>query len=132
MYAIRSYYDGTTFIDQLVRYGNLVKTQHTKTLFDMDTSYQEAQKKPDILPSEEWPPLVRLNKERELIGVYLSSHPLDTYKLEMDNFTNCTLAEFEQMDSLKNRDLAIAGLVTEVRHLTTKTGKPFGTSYNFV
>ncbi len=113
-------------IDHLVRYGNLVKTQHTNTLFDLDTSYINAQKKPDIPEGEEWPPLVRLNKEKELIGVYLSSHPLDDYKLEIDNFTNCTLSELTELERLKGREVAVAGLVTEVKHLTTKTGKPFG------
>jgi DNA polymerase-3 subunit alpha len=118
--------ENLTFIDQLLRYGNLVKNQHTNTLFDADTSYLNAQKKPSILQAEEWPPLYKLNKEKELIGVYLSSHPLDDFRLEIESFTNCTLAELQQPESLKNRELAVAGLVTEVKHLTTKTGRPFG------
>jgi DNA polymerase-3 subunit alpha len=118
--------DNLSFIDHLIRYGNLVKTQQTNTLFDDDTSYQKAQKKPNIPKGEEWAPLYRLNKEKELIGIYLSSHPLDDFKLEIKNFTNCTLAELQNLDNMKNRELSVAGLVTEVRHLTTKTGRPFG------
>jgi DNA polymerase-3 subunit alpha len=118
--------DNLSFIDQLVRYGNLVKSQQTHTLFDQDTSYLNAQKKPEIPEGEEWPPLVKLNKEKELIGIYLSSHPLDDYKLEIDNFTNCTLAELADIETLRGREIAVAGLVTEVKHLTTRNGKPFG------
>ena len=119
--------EGLTFIDQLVRYGSLVKNQQTSTLFDMDSSYQNAQKKPVIPASdEEWPPLVQLNKEKELIGIYLSSHPLDAYKLEIQNFTNCTLAELEDLQNVSGRELAVAGLVSEVKHLMTKTGRPWG------
>jgi DNA polymerase-3 subunit alpha len=118
--------ESQTFIDQLLRYGNLVKTQLTNTLFDTDTSYQQAQKKPIVPKGEEWAPLFKLNKEKELIGVYLSSHPLDAYRLEIENFTNCTLAELQQEGNLRNRELSVAGLVTEVKHLTTKTGRPFG------
>jgi DNA polymerase-3 subunit alpha len=118
--------DGLSFIDNLVRYGNLVKSQKSNTLFDQDTSYLNAQKKPGAPEGHPWPPLVRLNKEKELIGVYLSSHPLDDYKLEIENFTTCTLAELNEIENLKGRELTIAGLVTEVKHLTTKTGKPFG------
>jgi DNA polymerase III subunit alpha len=118
--------ENMTFIDQLLRYGNLVKTQQTNTLFDDDSRYRDAQKRPMVPKGEEWAPLYRLNKEKELIGVYLSSHPLDDYRLEIDNFTNCTLAEFQQPESMKNRELTVAGLVTEVNHLTTKTGRPFG------
>ncbi|MBN1951258.1 MAG: DNA polymerase III subunit alpha [Bacteroidales bacterium] len=118
--------ENLTFIDQLLRYGNLVKTQQTHTLFDDDSSYQNAQQKPPVQEGEEWAPLYKLNKEKELIGVYLSSHPLDDYRLEIDNFTNCTLAELENINDLKNRELSVAGLVTEVRHMTGKTGKPYG------
>ncbi len=118
--------DNQVFVDQLIRYGNLVKTQQTNTLFDEDTSYLNAQKKPAILQGELWAPLERLNKERDLIGIFLSSHPLDDYKLEIENFTNCTLSELNDIEGLKGRELSIAGLVTEVKHLTTKTGRPYG------
>lgn len=119
--------EGLTFIDQLVRYGSLVKNQQTATLFDMDSSYQNAQKKPDVpLSGEEWPPLVQLNKERELIGIYLSSHPLDSYKLEIQNFTNCALSELQDLQNVSGREISVAGLVSEVKHLMTKTGRPWG------
>ncbi len=117
--------ENLTFIDQLLRYGNLVKTQQTNTLFDMDKSYQKMNK-PEISQGESWAPLYRLNKEKEHIGVYLSSHPLDAYKLEIENFTNCTLAELQQIDKLRNRELSVAGLVIKVDHLTARNGRPYG------
>ncbi len=119
--------EGLTFIDQLVRYGNLIKTnQDTNTLFGNDSSYQEAQKQPDIPMGEEWPPLEKLNKEKELIGIYLSSHPLDDFKLEIINFTKNSLADLQDLEPLNNRKISVAGLVTEVKHLTSKNGRPFG------
>ncbi|MBN2524657.1 MAG: DNA polymerase III subunit alpha [Bacteroidales bacterium] len=118
--------ENMTLIDQLIRYGNLVKSQQTNTLFDDDSSYINAQKKPEVQNGQPWAPLEKLNKERDLIGVFLSSHPLDDYKLELDNFTNCTLSDLKDIDLVKGKELSVAGLVTEVRHLTTKTGRPFG------
>jgi DNA polymerase III subunit alpha len=118
--------ESINMVDNLVRYGNLIKAKQTNTLFDFDTSYKNAQRRPEFQSGEEWPPLVRLNKERELIGIYLSSHPLDDYQLEIKNFTNCTLAELQNLQNLKGKDISVAGLVTEVKHLTTKTGRPFG------
>ena len=119
--------EGLNFIDLLIRYGNLVKTQqNSNTLFGNDSSYLSAQKKPDIPVCEEWPPLEKLNKEKELIGIYLSSHPLNNYKLEIDNFANNNLADLNDLNKLFNKQVSVAGLVTEVRHLTTKTGRPFG------
>jgi DNA polymerase-3 subunit alpha len=117
--------DNATLVDNLLRYGNLVKTQQTNTLFDTDTSYQK-KNKPEISQGEPWAPLYRLNKEKELIGVYLSSHPLDDYRLEIENFTNCTLAELQQIDQLRNRELSVAGLVTKVDHLIARNGRPYG------
>jgi len=114
------------FIDHLVRYGNLVKTQQASTLFELDSDYRNAQKKPDIPMGPEWLPLYKLNKEKELIGVYLSSHPLDAYKLEINHFTNCSFAELQDIASLNGKEISVAGLVTEVKHLTTKTGRPYG------
>lgn len=119
--------DGLTFIDQLVRYGNLMKNQETSnTLFGNDSSYQSAQKAPDIPLGEEWPPLEKLNKEKELIGIYLSSHPLDDFKLEIENFAKQRLADLQDLNKLFNKQICVAGLVTEVKHLMTKTGRPFG------
>lgn len=118
--------DNFSLVDQLVKYGSLVKTKQTSTLFDMDSSYQNAQKKPEIPVTEEWPPLVKLNKEKELIGVYLSSHPLDAFSLEIKHFTNYNLSDLADLTLLNGKEIAVAGLVTEVKHLTTKTGRPFG------
>jgi len=118
--------ENLSFADKLIKYGTLVKTKQTSTLFDFDASYQNAQRKPEIPVGEEWPPLVKLNKEKELIGVYLSSHPLDAYKLEINNFTNYTLADLQDLNSLNGKEISVAGLIIDIKHLTTKTGRPFG------
>lgn len=119
--------EGQTFIDQLVKYGNLKKTnQNSHTLFGNDSSYITAQRQPAIPVGEEWPPLERLNHEKELIGIYLSSHPLDDFKLEIKNFTRNTLADLQDLGRLFNKQVSVAGLVTEVKHLSTKTGRPYG------
>ncbi|MBN1117456.1 MAG: DNA polymerase III subunit alpha [Bacteroidales bacterium] len=119
--------EGLSFIDLLVRYGNLVRNQTgAQTLFGNDSSYMETQKQPDIPVCEEWPPLEKLNKEKELIGIYLSSHPLDDYKLEIKSFAKNKLADLVNLESLNNKQVSVVGLVTEVKHLMTKTGKPYG------
>jgi DNA polymerase-3 subunit alpha len=116
-----------TFIDAVVKYGSKKQSDSNSapTLFGDISNI--AVVTPDIPMCEEWPPLERLNKEKELIGIYLSSHPLDDFKLEINNFARNTLSELHDLDSLNNKKVAIAGLVTEVKHLMTKTGRPFGT-----
>ncbi|MBU8893197.1 MAG: DNA polymerase III subunit alpha, partial [Bacteroidales bacterium] len=55
-----------------------------------------------------------------------SAHPLDDFKFEFDNFCNAKLSEFDDLDNIRNRELTLAGIVTEVKHSLTKNGKPFG------
>lgn len=75
----------------------------------------------------EWPKLEKLNKEKEVIGIYLSSHPLDDFNLEITTFTTNTLAELQNLNEYVNKEVVVAGMVIECkRDLTTKNGKPWG------
>ncbi|MDP4186368.1 MAG: OB-fold nucleic acid binding domain-containing protein, partial [Bacteroidota bacterium] len=83
-----------------------------------------------VLPNiPEWPKLVMLEKEKALIGIYLSAHPLDDYKFELTHFTtpDVTLQNLspEEINNLKGREVIVGGMVTEAREAMTKTGKPF-------
>jgi DNA polymerase-3 subunit alpha len=117
---------GTSFIEQVIRFGNRIQNQGTtaNTLFGDMNSIQLV--KPKILQGEEWPPLLKLNKEKELIGIYLSAHPLDNYRIEIKHFCNLALGELRELAPLKGRELTIAGIITAVKHSMTKNGKPFG------
>jgi len=117
---------GETFIDQLIRYGNKYqadKNQAANSLFGDDTSFDIA--RPDIPAAEKWSDLERLNKERELIGIYLSAHPLDDYKIVLNYVCNVGMVDFEDKDALKNKEISIGGLVTGNREGMTKNGKPY-------
>jgi DNA polymerase-3 subunit alpha len=118
--------NGTTFIEQLIRYGNKaqINTDQAPTLFGNLSSIEVIKPKP--VKGPEWPPLIKLNKEKEVIGIYLSSHPLDNFKLEISQFCSNTLSDLKDLESLRGKDVTIAGMVTTVRHATTKTGKPYG------
>jgi DNA polymerase-3 subunit alpha len=79
---------------------------------------------PKIHEMEPWSKTEQLRREKEVVGFYLSGHPLDTYKLELDAYCTCSL---EQVDGIKNKEIAVAGLITNVLFKTTKTGQPFCT-----
>lgn len=119
---------GISFIEYLTRYGSKLQTSDNAgmTLFGDSTEYSSAIEKPKAPIIPDWNKLEKLNKEKELIGIYLSAHPLDDYKLEIDRFCNFKLSEIKNLDVLKGKDLTIAGIVTATRHAFTKTGKPFG------
>jgi len=117
---------GASFIEQLIRYGNKAQenTDQAPTLFGNLSSIEVIKPRPPKMP--EWPPLVRLNREKEVIGIYLSSHPLDNFSLEINQFCTHTLAEMRDLESLRGKDVTIAGMITAVRHATTRNGKPYG------
>ncbi|MDH6353841.1 DNA polymerase-3 subunit alpha [Dysgonomonas sp. PH5-45] len=117
---------GETFIDQLIRYGNRYqndKSLAVNSLFGDDVSFEIA--RPEIPKAEAWSDLERLNKERELIGIYLSAHPLDEYAIALKYACNVTMPELEDKDALKNREVTFGGLVTDMREGFTKNGKPY-------
>ncbi|RLD85885.1 MAG: DNA polymerase III subunit alpha [Bacteroidetes bacterium] len=122
-----SYNGNGLFVEELIKYGNRVQNEAAvpqQSLFGGDAVIEK--KKPDIPIADEWDKIDRLNREKELIGVYLSAHPLDDYKLEIDTWCNSKLSQFSDLTVLKGRDLKVAGIVTKVEHRTTKNGKPFG------
>ncbi|MCR9083111.1 MAG: DNA polymerase III subunit alpha, partial [Cyclobacteriaceae bacterium] len=83
---------------------------------------------PSVSPMEPFSQLQQLNIEKEVVGLYISGHPLDQYKLEIESFTNCSLSELNDLPALQSKkDINLAGAVTDFAHRTTKNGKPFGT-----
>ena len=117
-----------TFLEALVRYGNRVQSEKAnvqQSLFGGGNAEADIQK-PEPLPHEPWTKLEMLNKEREVIGIYLSSHPLDDFSVIIRHYCHSTLGDLQDLPSMKNKDFTVAGMVTSVTHLTTKTGKPYG------
>ena len=118
---------GSSFLESLIRYGNSVKNIRNSTqqsLFGDSGGFELV--RPEPAPCPEWSKLERLNKEKQVIGIYLSSHPLDDFRLEINTFCNATLADLQNLSEFANREVCVAGLVTDTRSGVTKNGKPFG------
>ncbi len=119
--------EDTVFIENIIRYGNkyqLDKASTQNSLFGALDGGIEI-KKPDIPFCEKFSTIEALNKEKEYIGIYLSAHPLDDYRLELNNFISTPLKNLENLDALKGRDVSMGGMVVGVRMGTTKKGNPF-------
>lgn len=118
-----------SFIEEIIAYGNASRTAKTKlqnSLFgdEIDDMGMKNPNIPENIP--EWTMIHKLNKEREVLGIFLSSHPLDKEQTVIDLFTNATTRELKAIDKLLNKELHLIVMVSEVNHLTTKTGKPYG------
>ena len=77
---------------------------------------------PKVPDMELWPATEQLRREKDVVGFYLSGHPLDHYKLEIDAY--CTAA-LDKIENYKNREINVAGLITNVAYRTTRNGQPF-------
>lgn len=115
------------FLEKIVRYGNNVqegKNAAQHSLFG--DSVEDAQvPEPAVPVCEEWGLLEKLHREKEVIGMFISGHPLDSYKIEM-GFCSNKLSDLNDLPKLRNKDVTVAGMITGVNHRVAKTGNPFG------
>ncbi|MBL0047943.1 MAG: DNA polymerase III subunit alpha [Bacteroidetes bacterium] len=115
------------FLEKVVRYGNNVqegKNAAQHSLFG--DSAEDAQiPEPAIPVCEPWGPMEKLHREKEVIGMFISGHPLDSFSVEM-GFCSNTLTDLSDLPKWRNKDVTLAGMVTAVNHRVSKTGNPFG------
>ena len=119
---------GEKFIDTYVRYGQIYQQEQSQmrnSLFGGENAIEIAT--PPILKGEQWSDIERLNRERDLVGIYLSAHPLDEYKIILDNLCNAKCTDLSDLSQLKDReDVTLGGIVTGVKTKFTKDGRPCG------
>ena len=122
--------DGTSGIEKAIRFGNAISNQGPTAQASLFGGGEvEDVTTPTLLSAPEWSKLEKLKKEKEVIGFYISGHPLDDFKFEIRQFCNCRIDELKNIPELKGRDLSFAGIIIDVSHRISKTGKPFG-SFN--
>ena len=118
------------FLDTLVRYGQVYqqeKQQAVNSLFGGFGDGVEIAVPPVPKTDVRWSDIERLNKERDLVGIYLSAHPLDEYKIILDNRCNATCGDLADITRLEgSEEVNLGGIVTAVRSKFTKNGKPCG------
>lgn len=116
--------DGITFLEKAIKYGSKHQENENSaqvSLFGDASDVQIAE--PLVPPCEEWGTMEKLAREREVVGIYISGHPLDDFKIEMNTFCNATLALFTNLESCVNKEMTFGGVVTDVQHRVSKQGK---------
>lgn len=118
---------GTIFLDQLLKYGSRVQAEKNTAQQSLFGGTDEVDIQKPLMPQcQEWSKLETLNHEREMIGMFLSSHPLDDHSVVIRNFCNTRMTDFADINNMRDRDFTAAGMVTEVMNGITRNGKPFG------
>ncbi|WNM19917.1 DNA polymerase III subunit alpha [Flavobacterium capsici] len=119
--------DGITFLEKAMRYGAKFQENENSaqvSLFGESSDIQIPE--PQVPPCEEWNTMEKLAKEKEVVGIYISGHPLDDYKFEMKYFCNSRLETLKNLDQFVNKNLTFGGIITNVQHKTAKNGKGWG------
>jgi len=121
---------GTAFLDRLTQYGDMIQTEKksaSNSLFG-EEDFQSFIKKP--VPAEidnEWSQLYTLNREKEMVGMYLSAHPLDPYKIVIQKYCKQSTKDLDNLEKLKGSNISVGGLITNVENRFTKAEqKPWG------
>lgn len=119
--------NGRTFLENAVRFGASVQENANSSQFSMFGEASDIKMPEPTVPTcEEWPTLHKLNFEKEVVGIFISGHPLDDFRIEIEAFCSGKVEMLSKLPEVYGRELLIACIVTDVQHLTTKTGKPFG------
>lgn len=120
--------DGITFLEKAMRYGSKFQENENSAQVSLFGDASEVQiAEPQVPPCEEWSTMEKLAKEKEVVGIYISGHPLDDYKFEMKYFCNTNLEGLKNLEQQVGKNLSFGGIVTNVQHRTAKNGKGWAT-----
>lgn len=118
---------GQSFIEKSIRYGNAIQDAANSSQASLFGESADAEiPEPVIPPAPEWRTLDQLNREKDVVGVYISGHPLDDFKFEIDQFSNTHVIELENLEKIEGREIKVAGIITDATHLTSRKGSPYG------
>ena len=116
--------DGITFLEKTIRHASKYQENINSAQVSLFENSSEIQFAEPIIPScNEWDPLEKLAREKEVVGIYISGHPLDDFKIEMNTFCNSNVTAFKNMENYINKELAFGGILTEVEHRISRQGK---------
>ena len=120
---------GEAFLDTLVRYGQSYQTAKQTATNSLFGAFDDVEIATPPVPKTEirWSDIERLNKERDLVGIYLSAHPLDEFRIVLDNVCNAKCTDLADLTTLQECEMvSLAGIVTAIRTRFDKRGNPCG------
>ena len=116
--------DGITFLEKVIKYGAKFQENKNSAQVSLFGDASEVQiPEPMVPPCEEWGTMEKLRREKEVVGIYISGHPLDDFKTEITAFCNANLSSAQELEQQVNRELSFAGVITDVQHRVSKNGK---------
>ena len=116
-----------SYIEKMIKFGNKVQDTKNSNQFNMfGENSDSVLQAPVATDCEEWSTMDLLSKEKEVVGIYLSGHPLDDYRFEIDTFSNSNLSVLSDLEKIENKEIRLSGVIVDVEHKETQKGKKFG------
>ncbi|MGV8993155.1 MAG: DNA polymerase III subunit alpha [Flavobacterium sp.] len=116
--------DGITFLEKAVKYGAKFQENENSAQVSLFGESSDVQiPEPIVPPCEEWSAMEKLAREKEVVGIYISGHPLDDFRYEIKHFCKDKLSSFSDLTPHVGKALQVAGVVSAVQYLTSKNGK---------
>ncbi|MDE6652926.1 MAG: DNA polymerase III subunit alpha, partial [Muribaculaceae bacterium] len=120
---------GESLSEQLLKYGQQFQTSQSKqeaSLFSFDDFGLDTAARPQIRHGAKWDDITRLDKERELVGMYLSAHPLDKYYMQLNYGMSVSLQDIENMTPVEDKDFTFGGMVAAYDERMSRNGNKYG------
>jgi len=119
--------EGIPFYEKAMRYGSKFQENENSSQVSLFGEASDVQIAEPIVPQcEDWSTMEKLAKEKEVVGIYISGHPLDDFKFEMKNFCNSKLESLKNLELHVNKNLTFGGIITNVQHRVSNAGKGWG------
>ena len=116
--------DGITFVEKALKFGAKFQENKNSAQVSLFENSDEIQlQEPQVPPCDPWPTLEELKLEKEVVGIYISGHPLDDFQTPLKHFCNAPLEVLKDLNQLLNKELRIGGIIGEVEHRISKNGK---------
>ncbi|MEO9891397.1 DNA polymerase III subunit alpha [Aurantibacter sp.] len=116
--------DGITFLEKVVKYGAKFQENANSSQVSLFGEASEVQiPEPEVPHCEEWATMEKLRREKEVVGIYISGHPLDDFKKEIKSFCNANVSCMHNLPDYVSRELSFAGVISDVQHRISKNGK---------
>ncbi|MEZ4810293.1 MAG: DNA polymerase III subunit alpha [Allomuricauda sp.] len=119
--------DGISFLEKAIKYGAKFQENENSSQVSLFGDSSEVQiPEPVVPPCDNWGTMEKLRREKEVVGIYISGHPLDDFRMEMRWFCNSNISFVNELEKHINKEISFAGIVTDHQKKETKKGKPWG------
>jgi len=120
--------DGISFLEKVIRYGAKFQENENSAQVSLFGDASEVQIPEPVVPAaEEWGAMEKLAREKEVVGIYISGHPLDDYKYELKYFCNTTLTQLKNLENYIGKQVTVGGIITTIEHRVSKDNKGWAT-----